>query len=352
MLTCVKDCQSWYYVTNASNPLNAATTADPQTWRGDLTFTSTSAFTASFTHTSGATATANHTYTLGSNFALTADGSVEGQMTAAQDFFAAGGNAAPLQIFGVRKGSGLSKGSIAGTYRIRGLLAKTNDATLLGLSATITLDVNGCITSGSGQRTDGVAAPIAITFVKATGASGTGCATVSATGELNLQHQQQTTAGTQIVSFVGWVGSAGDVLLFTRNESIGFQPGVFLGLREKSSHGLSKVKGTYAVTHLVSLNSVRGTVILNNGSVTGGTLDTIGQSGIAVTGGNYLVTGVGRMVANVKDTVLTAGGNQAGQASSFTAGGLSPILVTSVAATYDSNAGSSKPSLMAWVLRN
>jgi hypothetical protein len=350
MLTCVGDCSKWYYVTNATNP-NGTTSTDPQTWRGDLTFTSSTALTLAFTHTSGNTATeTNHTYTLASNHAISTNGSATGQMSPAADFFALAGMTAPLQVLAVRKGSGLSKASIAGTYRVRGLQGKKSDKSLNGLSAQLVLDANGCISSGSGQRTDGTT-PVALTFVKAPGTSGTGCATVTADGKINLAHQQQSGAGTQPVTYEGWVGSGGNVILWTRNESTGFEPGVILAVREVAGHGVAKVKGTYGVTHLVGLNSVRGDIALNNGAVTGGTLAIIGQTGITVTGDGYQVAANGNMATTVKDTVSPSGGFQAGQASNFGAAGLSPILVTAVAASYNTNAPSNKPSLMVWVLR-
>jgi len=353
MLTwsCAGDCANWYYVTNATNPVDATSGNAPQTWRGDLTFKSTGSLSVSYTSTAGSPANGeNHTYTLNSQLEIATDGATKGQMSPSLDFFAVGGTAAPVQLFGVRKGSGMSKNTIQGTYRIRGLLGKVSDKSLSGLSGTLIFNSNGCLMANStGGGTLG-----AVTFVAASGTTGTGCATVDAAGKITLPHQETSGGSTVNVTYEGWIGSKGDVILLTRNLGSSFEPGVIIAVRERASgHAVGKVKGTYGVTHLVNLNSAYGTIILDGlGQVTGGTLNTLTSTGVAVTGGTYSMDGKGHFATTVVDTIVTGGVHHAGQASNFPSGGFAPILVTSNAATQGLSQPSKDPSLMVWVLRN
>jgi hypothetical protein len=231
------------------------------------------------------------------------------------------------------------------------VLGRNSDKELFGISATLNFGPSGCISTGSdGIVTDGTT-PTAFSFVPAPGSSGVGCATVQSGGAIDLPHQQFSNNVTTDTTYQGWVGAGGDVILWTRNEATGFEPGVIVAVREHGAHGTSKVTGTYTFTHLLGLASVRGEISMSNGNLNGGTLSTITANGIAITGGVYSASSVGNFAAKVVDQLSPAGLYQAGQAANYTANGFCPLLVTSKAAVLDASEPSAAPSLMVWVLQ-
>jgi len=169
-------------------------------------------------------------------------------------------------------------------------------------------------------------------------------------GQFTLDHNEASAGSTKKHTFEGWVGSGGDLIVWTHKDSTGFQPGLWIGVRTKSGHDASKVSGSYFVSHLINKNSVRGNIDLANGNVSGGTLATIASSGINVSGGSYTVLGAGELALAVTDVNGT--GYQAGQASNYTANGIAPVLVTtSVASGGNAGLSPNAPSLMFWILK-